>query len=45
MGMDMSNLMGGFMGMTGMNMGVNPLMHLLNQSGGMPNFGGLTGLF
>ncbi|XP_050595329.1 protein strawberry notch isoform X1 [Bombus affinis] len=41
--MDMS-LMSGFMGMPGMNMGVNPLVQLLNQNGLHPNWpGGLSG--
>lgn len=41
--MDMS-LMSGFMGMPGMNMGVNPLMQLLNQNGLHPNWAaGLSG--
>lgn len=31
--MDINALMGSFMGMTGMNMGVNPFMQLLNQGG------------
>ncbi|CAK9823503.1 Protein strawberry notch homolog 1 [Anthophora retusa] len=41
--MDMS-LMSGFMGMPGMNMGVNPLVQLLNQNGLHPNWpAGLSG--
>lgn len=41
--MDMS-LMSGFMAMPGMNMGVNPLVQLLNQNGLHPNWpGALTG--
>ncbi|XP_020285283.1 protein strawberry notch isoform X5 [Pseudomyrmex gracilis] len=39
-GMDMNALMGSFMGMPGMNMGVNPFMQLLNQSGLHPNWAG-----
>lgn len=42
--MDMS-LMSGFMGMPGMNMGVNPLVQLLNQNGLHPNWpAGLSGI-
>lgn len=45
LGMDMS-LMSGFMGMPGMNMGVNPLVQLLNQNGLHPNWpAGLSGIF
>ncbi|XP_012288560.1 protein strawberry notch isoform X2 [Orussus abietinus] len=41
--MEMGNLLGGFMGM-GMNMGVNPFVQLLNQSGLHPNWSaGLSG--
>lgn len=44
LGMDMS-LMSGFMGMPGMNMGVNPLVQLLNQNGLHPNWpAGLSGI-
>ncbi|KAM0733955.1 Protein strawberry notch [Formica fusca] len=43
MGMDMNALMGSFMGMPGMNMGVNPFVQLLNQSGIHPNWPGLSG--
>lgn len=43
-GMDMS-LMSSFMGMPGMNMGVNPLVQLLNQNGLHPNWpAGLSGI-
>lgn len=39
------SLMSGFMGMPGMNMGVNPLVQLLNQNGLHPNWpGGLSGI-
>ncbi|XP_012539722.1 protein strawberry notch isoform X2 [Monomorium pharaonis] len=45
--MDMNTLMGSFMGMPGMNMnmnmGVNPFVQLLNQSGIHPNWSGLSG--
>ncbi|XP_032679498.1 protein strawberry notch-like isoform X1 [Odontomachus brunneus] len=42
--MDMNALMGSFMGMPGMNMGVNPFVQFLNQSGiGGPNWSGLSG--
>ncbi|XP_046831906.1 protein strawberry notch isoform X1 [Vespa crabro] len=42
--MEMNNLMGGFMGMAGMNMGVNPFVQFLNQSGLHPNWpAGLSG--
>ncbi|KMQ97410.1 protein strawberry notch [Lasius niger] len=41
--MDMNALMGSFMGMPGMNMGVNPFVQLLNQSGIHPNWPGLSG--
>lgn len=41
----MNNLMGGFMGMAGMNMGVNPFVQFLNQSGLHPNWpAGLSGI-
>ncbi|XP_011684968.1 PREDICTED: protein strawberry notch isoform X3 [Wasmannia auropunctata] len=40
--MDMNALMGSFMGMPGMNMGVNPFVQFLNQSG-IPNWAGLPG--
>lgn len=44
MGMDMNNLLGGILGMSGMNMGVNPFMQLLNQGAMNPNWAaGLTG--
>ena len=44
--MDLNSLMGGFMGMAGMNMGVHPFMQFLNQGGLHPNFAaGLAGLF
>lgn len=44
-GMDMS-LMSSFMGMPGMNMGVNPLVQLLNQNGLHPNWpAGLTSTY
>lgn len=40
--MDLNALMGSFMGMSGMNMGVNPFVQLLNQSGMHPaNWSGL----
>lgn len=40
------SLMSGFMGMPGMNMGVNPLVQLLNQNGLNPNWpAGLSGIF
>lgn len=42
--MDMNALMGSFMGMPGMNMGVNPFVQLLNQ-GGFPNWPGLSGIY
>ena len=46
--MEMGNIMGGFMGMAGMNMGnmgVNPFVQLLNQSGLPPNWAaGLSGM-
>lgn len=43
--MDMNNLLGGILGMSGMNMGVNPFMQLLNQGAMNPNWAaGLTGL-
>lgn len=43
MGMDLNNLLG-VMGMSGMNMGVNPFMQLLNQGVMNPNWAaGLTG--
>ncbi|XP_012223697.1 protein strawberry notch isoform X3 [Linepithema humile] len=35
-GVDINALMGSFMGMSGMNMGVNPFVQLLNQSGMHP---------
>ena len=39
------SLMSGFMGMPGMNMGVNPLVQLLNQNGLNPNWpAGLSGI-
>ncbi|XP_043289667.1 protein strawberry notch isoform X2 [Venturia canescens] len=42
--MEMGNIMGGFMGMAGMNMGINPFVQLLNQSGLPPNWAaGLSG--
>lgn len=41
--MDMNALMGSFMGMPGMNMGVNPFVQILNQSGIHPNWSGLSG--
>lgn len=42
--MEMNNLMGGFMGIPGMNVGANPFVQLLNQSGLHPNWAsGLTG--
>ncbi|XP_071638840.1 protein strawberry notch-like isoform X2 [Temnothorax longispinosus] len=42
--MDMNASMGSFMGMPGMNMGVNPFVQLLNQTGyGQPNWSGLSG--
>ncbi|XP_011349493.1 protein strawberry notch isoform X3 [Ooceraea biroi] len=41
--MDMNALMGSFMGMPGMNMGVNPFLQFLNQSGIHPNWSGLSG--
>lgn len=41
--MDLNALMGSFMGMSGMNMGVNPFVQLLNQSGMHPaNWSGLS---
>lgn len=43
--MDMNALMGSFMGMPGMNMGVNPFVQLLNQSGIHPNWPGLSGIY
>lgn len=39
----MNALMGSFMGMPGMNMGVNPFVQLLNQSG-ITNWAGLSGI-
>lgn len=43
--MEMGNIMGGFMGMAGMNMGINPFVQLLNQSGLPPNWAaGLSGI-
>jgi len=41
----MNALMGSFMGMSGMNMGVNPFLQLLNQSGIHPNWAGLSGIW
>lgn len=42
----MNALMGSFMSMPGMNMGVNPFVQLLNQSGiGGPNWTGLSGIY
>lgn len=43
--MDMNALMGSFMGMPGMNMGVNPFIQFLNQSGIPPNWAGLSGIY
>lgn len=40
----MNSLMGSFMGMPGMNMGVNPFVQFLNQSGIHPNWSGLSGI-
>lgn len=40
----MNALMGSFMGMPGMNMGVNPFIQFLNQSGIPPNWSGLSGI-
>lgn len=46
MGMDLGSLMGGFMGMSGMNMGINPFLQMLNQAGLHQNWpGGLPGLY
>lgn len=41
----MNTLMGSFMGMPGMNMGVNPFVQFLNQSGIPPNWSGLSGIY
>lgn len=38
--MDMNTLMGGFMGMTGMNISVNPFLQMLNPSGLQQNWPG-----
>lgn len=43
--MDMNTLMNSFMGMPGMNMGVNPFVQLLNQGGIHPNWSGLSGIY
>jgi len=42
--MDINALMGSFMGMPGMNVGVNPFIQFLNQSGIHPNWSGLSGI-
>lgn len=42
--MDMNAFMGNFMAMPGMNMGVNPFIQFLNQSGIAPNWSGLSGI-
>lgn len=46
LGMDINAFMGSLMGMPGMNMGVNPFVQFLNQSGiGGPNWSGLSGIY
>lgn len=40
----MNALMGSFMGMPGMNMGVNPFVQFLSNQSGIPNWSGLSGI-